>query len=464
MSVPGVPHLSLTLADLTHFAPARIGTTEMHGREAIRLQLWPFVMNNVQLFETVLLVAGTHLSLAGGNGPSQAGILNLRHNALQSINTAISSSQGGMLDPAVIGAIAFLAGWELEFGAHQAYDTHMAALKAIVTRQYSQAGCERPPGEAQQPALPAIIEDLLISMGHDLPAFSSKPLYFPRANKPAMIRACPDPKGLPPGFRVAVEQRIFIPDLLHRVARLQYFDPCAPDAAANLRSIARSIKQYDHYAGFGTSYSFLQTQQEDEMNAQSVFHVRLAGLALCGALRKKLPATSTPLHEIEFYMDSRGGPSVLSRQAAALMPEKLLGTVYDQILLWALVVIVAVTGTRTSQQTRALKRLFTDLEIFEVVQLELRLKNFVFPFDMLQWRVLEIFRAATAPSETSSPGSQPHSPSEFHSAAAITRYHRSVQHPTVIVDLVESGVGEPNIFDDFCSNGHSSDVNTASGS
>lgn len=421
----------------------------MHGREAIRLQLWPFVMSNSQLFEAILLIAGTHLSLSGGDGPTQAGILNLRHNALQSINQAISSAQGGLLDPAVIGAIGLLAGWELEFGAPQAYDTHMAALKAIVTRQYSRAGREKPPTETHQATLPPIIEDLLISMGHDLPAFSSKQLYFPRADKPAMFQACPDPTGLPVGFRTVIEQRLFIPDLLHRVSQLQYFDPGAPDAAVNLRSIARSISQYDHYAGFGTSYSFLQTQQEDEMNAQSVFHVRLAGLALCGALRKKLPPTTTPLHEIEFYMDARGGPSVLSKQAAALMPKYLVGTVYDEILLWALVAIVAVTGTRTSQQTRALSRLFADCQIRELVQLEMRLSNYVFPFDMLKWQVLEIFRAATAPSATSSPGSQQTSPTESSAVAAVTRYNRSVRHPTVIADLIESGVGEAKTFDDF---------------
>lgn len=421
----------------------------MHGREVIRLQLWPLVMSNPQLFETVLLVAGTHLSLAGGDGPSQAGILNLRHNALQSINQAISSAQGGLLDPAVIGAIALLAGWELEFGAAQAYDTHMAALKAIVTRQYNRTGRDNPPLGTRQAILPPIIDDLLVSMGHDLPAFSSKQIYFSRAEKPAMLQVCPDAAGLPPGFRTVIDQRIFIPDLLHRVAQLQYFDPTAPEAASNLRAVARSIKQYDHYAGFGISYSFLQTQQEDEMNAQAVFHVRLAGLALCGALRQKLPAATSPLHEIDFYMDSRGGPSVLSRQAAALVPGRIQGTVYDEILLWATVVIIAVTGIRTSQQTRVLNRLFASFQIRELVQLEQRLEDHIFPFDMLKWQVLEIFRVATAPSEESSPGSQESSPIEFNPAAAVTRYNRSVSHPTVIADLLESGVGEAKVCDDF---------------
>lgn len=437
----------LTTAVLTHFAPARIANNEMHGREAIRMQLWPFVMSSPQLFETVLLVAGTHLSLSGGDGPSQAGILKLRHNALQSINQAISSARGDLLDPAVIGAIALLAGWELEFGAAQAYDTHMAALKAIVTRQYSRAGPDKHLDGAYHTVLPTIIDDLLVSMGHDLPAFSSKQAYFPRADKPAMFKHCPDSTALPVGFRTVIEQHIFIPDLLHRVARLQNFDPNTPDAAAVLGSIARSISQYDHYGGFGTGYSFLQTQQEDEMNAQSVFHVRLAGLALCGVFRKKL-SSPDPLHEIDFYMDSRGGPSVLSRQAAALAPEKLVGTVYDEILLWALVVLVSVTGTCTEHQSRALSRLFADLRIQELVQLEMRLESFVFPFAMLKWQVLETFRAATAQSSHSSPGSQ----DSFGPApmtTGSTRYNRSVQHPTVITDPLESGSGRKAVFNEF---------------
>lgn len=47
---------------------------------------------------------------------------------------------------------------------------------------------------------------------------------------------------------------------------------------------------------------------------------------------------------------------------------------------------------------RVLGRLFADLNIQELVQLEVRLGAFVFPFAMLKWQVLEISRAATAKS------------------------------------------------------------------
>ena len=406
----------------------------MHGREAMRAQFWPFVLSNSQLFEAMLLVSGTHLNISRKLPYEQASILRLRQNALQSINHAVSNPKNGSLDPGTIGAIALLAGWDLEFGNAENFETHMSALRAIVAKQYGTTG---PGGKLHgkpDARLPPIIEDLLISMGQDLPSFSSRPIYFTRNMLKPMKQQQPDTTSTQtiPGFKTVIDQAIVIPDLLHLLSPLATFDMTSKDASSHLSSIASRIRDYDHYNGFGTKYSFLQTQQEDDMNAQGALHIRAAGLALCAVFSDALGKDSGAAEVVDTFLANDNGSTVLRQDVAALQPDILLGTVYENVLLWATTVTSTALAQRSERQLRVIARVLGDLGITSYAAFESLLSRYVFPRELLGDRCEALFPEATNMSRKHI----------LHNTAKtglrLTRYQRTIQHPTNVANLTES--------------------------
>ena len=127
----------LTRTDLIHFAPAPGGLPDMHGREALRTQLWPRVLQNGALFRAIVLVSATHGVLSGAATISRSNLLWHRQNAIQSINAAVASSpRHSEIQDEVVGAIALLAGWEL-------VSTHDHALACQACRLTLLAGVWR---------------------------------------------------------------------------------------------------------------------------------------------------------------------------------------------------------------------------------------------------------------------------------------------------------------------------------
>lgn len=123
---------------LQNFAP---GTTDIHGREVMRNQLWPEALNDSALFHAILLTAASHASLSRAKIIPTSLLAQLRSSTFESINGAIAGSQGrGCVNDAVAGAIALMAAWELVGQRFVHFPVLIVVVKAethfVAIRQY----------------------------------------------------------------------------------------------------------------------------------------------------------------------------------------------------------------------------------------------------------------------------------------------------------------------------------------
>lgn len=128
--------LILTKQVLQHFAPDPCQSGFLRGREAMRLELWPAMLQSAPLLTSMLLVMGTHYKLCVTIDTAGQGLdpLTLRGLAISSIKSDLSVRSGGHLHPYIVGAIALLAGWEFVSGN---MDAHIGYAPEGSANEYS---------------------------------------------------------------------------------------------------------------------------------------------------------------------------------------------------------------------------------------------------------------------------------------------------------------------------------------
>ena len=102
------------------------------NRGLLRTRWFPLVMTEPCLFLVIMLIAASHYASVQHNSPEmRLNLLNLRREAVQSVNQALDR-QRGVLNDALIGAIAKMASYEAMFGDLNNYTVHMQGLHKIV--------------------------------------------------------------------------------------------------------------------------------------------------------------------------------------------------------------------------------------------------------------------------------------------------------------------------------------------
>ena len=96
-----------------HFLPDQNASPDMHGRDALRTQLWPLALSDTCLFHAILLIAASHATVTGALVVPVSLLAQLKHTAIESINDAIARLESSKIGDAVISAIALVGSWEL---------------------------------------------------------------------------------------------------------------------------------------------------------------------------------------------------------------------------------------------------------------------------------------------------------------------------------------------------------------
>lgn len=96
-----------------HFLPDHNASPDMHGRDAMRTQLWPIALSDTCLFHAIMLIAASHATVTGALTVPVSLLAQLKHTAIESINDSIARLDSSKIGDAVVSAIALVGGWEL---------------------------------------------------------------------------------------------------------------------------------------------------------------------------------------------------------------------------------------------------------------------------------------------------------------------------------------------------------------
>lgn len=96
-----------------YFLPDQSASPDMHGRDAMRTQLWPLALSDTCLFQAIMLTAASHATVTGALAVPVSLLVQLKHTAIESINDAIARLDSSQIGDAVTSAIALVGGWEL---------------------------------------------------------------------------------------------------------------------------------------------------------------------------------------------------------------------------------------------------------------------------------------------------------------------------------------------------------------
>ncbi|KJX94092.1 hypothetical protein TI39_contig4219g00013 [Zymoseptoria brevis] len=367
------------------------------GREDIRAHLWPQAQNDAALFHALLLLAASHAVVSRALNLSPELISQLKYTTLESINTAIGgSSQDGRMQDPVITAIALLGGWELEYGDPVMYDTHMGGLTGIVnTVRGGLSGIQIPNGP---PPLPPISRNIILGSGHDSALYAGRTPFFdhpagnPRMGMPVL------PSTFPIGLEELRAQRLVLPNVLHLLYRLSYIVPRDTSSHSRLVDTEQILSEWEYGKITAARFDISQTIFEDDLKWQIHTFIRLAGLGLCGFFHLANGAPSyEPLHQ--WYEESQ-----------VLQADLFLGTVFEEVLFWALFTLCATSGHSEAHHMRTLKRLKVALGIPSWAGLTELMGKYVYPSQILGNRAFALWTAI--------------------SLSSISEYQREVREPT----------------------------------
>ncbi|KAH9845803.1 hypothetical protein Tdes44962_MAKER00013 [Teratosphaeria destructans] len=196
-------------------------------------------------------------------------------------------------------------------------------------------------------------DDLLIdalSLDHSMitpplesPCLSTPTMTMPNATaglidvpRPSAPSISPPGSTLPAGLASLRERQLLPEDLLFTVAQTVYVSP-EPHAVWMLHGVASAL--------FAPHMSRGQIFGEDELSAHIAMHVRLAaGLLVDMAAPGVVGFLQHSITEQQQHV-------------GLLDPGTMIGTVFDQILLWSLVIIWAAKGRASTQQSETMQQL-----------------------------------------------------------------------------------------------------------
>lgn len=380
----------------------------MHGRDALRTQLWPEIITNLPLCWAVLLTATTHSGQLRGF-QSSAGWL--RQMTIQDINNSVASgSKDGVVGDAVIAALSLLGGWELEYGDAESYEFHMQALRDAVegrgglpNSSFQCAHDDRPRLSNESIRLAAemsvkkpisqITADLVSCSVSGHGSFTGMPQHF-RPPKQQVPQFPILPSVVPHGLARLRDLRLIQLDLLYLISKLACFDADGPYATERACELSLLIAGWHPYKDVSLKYCPPQSCGEDSISAHAHSHLRLVGLYLCHALF--LVRTDLSVPTLVSRDERQAGCLALYDEAQAMQPDLIVGTFYEGMVLWSLFVIVAMASRLELKHRTVIRKMIQRRHIRTWEQMREHLLLFIYPASLLDtgcrwlWDELEI--------------------------------------------------------------------------
>lgn len=301
-----------------------------------------------------------------------------------------------------------------------------------------------------QDAFPRVIHQLLVNVGFELAVFAARQPYFslPNTSNRLALDSSRDMSAWPSGF---VNAEAIVPRLLELLTKLgDHFDGTLQDLYS-LSSVFRELEAWDPYNATGSAYSFFQTQAEDDINAQAHYSLRTAGLGLCWSIRRALQI-EFGFHLAALDWTSSSGVldmDVFMAQSTPWHPDALVGTVFEELALWALLVTCIVSHEmdhklpNTKEIHESIRRTTASSAIRNGITTPPQINDLLQRYVLPQCWTDTFDRCKTLCKECGiGPDGQIHmvslrtveSPTSSHRTMA-TRYDRRTHHPDTIVKL-----------------------------
>ncbi|KAH8692768.1 hypothetical protein BGW36DRAFT_430515 [Talaromyces proteolyticus] len=140
------------------------------NRGLLRTSWFPLVMTEPALFSVIMLLAASHyVSTQNPSRNMKLRLLDLRCEAVQSINRTLESQQRKPISDALIGAIAKMASYEAMFGSIENYGIHMQGLASAVNQR----------GGLISLGLSGLLQRIVIWIDRNAAFLHGLALYFP---------------------------------------------------------------------------------------------------------------------------------------------------------------------------------------------------------------------------------------------------------------------------------------------
>lgn len=256
--------------------------------------------------------------------------------------------------------------------------------------------------------LSPFIRNLVLAVGHDQALYSSKRPYFETFAEQSAAATLPS--TLPAGFEELRAQRLLIPSLMHLLGRLNTISPQDAPSLGRLSEVQDALGRWSPQSAHAASYSPIRTTLEDILVRQTSLHLRIAGLAISYFLKYAFTADAHQMLE------------GLYNESCLLHADLIIGTTFEEVTLWCIVMICSTTGRCEPQHMRTLKRLCLELGISHWEDLRSLLGRYVYHASLLESRVYVLWEAVRSSTIARDSGIR-----------EMTRFAKGIQHPLTYV-------------------------------
>ncbi|KAI6885178.1 hypothetical protein KC360_g3833 [Hortaea werneckii] len=345
-------------------------------RYRLRMQgMAPYIFSEPALYRTLGLLTATVGSLYPSGTNEKPVVLWLKQNVLSILARTIAErgAEASFLAP----AMALMAGYEKEFGEFNASLMHINALKRVIEIEGGtpEEGRTEPTPAKELPGYPfpasATEEDT--PMRDDNIDLEPKPSADPKPHDLVQVleAAYHRNRVMPPGFAFLHNKKLLPPSLVFNVSQLAHIDVNDSKSLVSLNCIGIACFACRPWTEEG-----LSAVKSKGFPVLVATHVRFVGGMLTlfmytAADENSLPATVKGMGLSE-------GIQAAWQDTQFLGTEKLVGTVYDEVLLWCLAVFYVVTlGKATEDQKSTMRRLLDNLLVDRYSEFEALMERFI---------------------------------------------------------------------------------------
>ena len=334
----------------------------------------PYMVSEPALFQSLCLLTASSGTLYHGDTNERPFVLWLKQNALRSLAASITTGdpKAAYLAP----TMALMAGYEKEFGEFNACMMHIHALRKVI--ELDETPSEQDSASDQSvpnsmPGYPYTFGGETMDANMEAACEPSEPRRepAPRDVVDVFSAAYRHDKPMPPGFFFLYDNQLLPPSLIFNVSQLAHIDINEESTLTSLQWIGMAICGCRPWTSEGVA-----AMQSKQATVQISKYIRIVGLFL--AMFFLVAADATRLNCTVATMALPDGINALLDDTQTLSLDELVGTVYDEVLLWCLAMCYAgSSGKATDTQKLVAKRLMSNLLIDRYSEFESLIRRFV---------------------------------------------------------------------------------------
>lgn len=339
-------------------------------RYRLRMQaMAPYIFTEPSLFRTLGLIGtGRAKNLYPQGTQERPVVLWLKHHALNSLATAVAEQ--GIDAPLLAPALALMAGYEKELGESNASMMHIGALRKVMQLDEPRPERDRADYSSTRGLSGSPFEDSIDRAS--IPATVTQ-RAGPEAHDLVQVLEAAYHRGkvMPAGFHFLYTNKLLPPSLIFNVSQLAHIDVKSRVSLLSLNCIGVACCACRPWTEEGLST--LNTRYIAVEVAKWVRHVAvmLTGLLFQVADKKVVPQSIAAMSLSE-------GLQAASQDTQYLDLDGLVGTLYDELLLWCMAVrYICLCGRVSLDQKLTMQKLLDNLLIDRFVEFDALMGRFI---------------------------------------------------------------------------------------